>query len=160
MPTATPPFCFFFNDPAPTEIYTLSLHDALPISQGQRKVGPTSCHTWLVGLFAFMEFRTGAEHMATEVPRLLRVREIEKQWFNSTQAHSRNREPRSGLRHRAACPTSKNLSGRLSMEALFLLPSPPRISRPSVAPESLARHLITCLHPHPEVVGHVTVKEP
>src|SRR5260221_2614812 len=28
------PFCFFFffNDPAPTEIYPLSLHDALPIS--------------------------------------------------------------------------------------------------------------------------------
>src|SRR5438094_4972841 len=25
---------FFFNDPAPTEIYTLSLHDALPISFG------------------------------------------------------------------------------------------------------------------------------
>ena len=24
-------FCFFFNDPATTEIYTLSLHDALPI---------------------------------------------------------------------------------------------------------------------------------
>src|ERR1043165_6977054 len=23
--------CFFFNDPAPTETYTLSLHDALPI---------------------------------------------------------------------------------------------------------------------------------
>src|SRR5438034_2683815 len=26
------PFLFVFNDPAPTEIYTLSLHDALPIS--------------------------------------------------------------------------------------------------------------------------------
>src|SRR5439155_14435275 len=25
---------FFFNDPAPSEIYTLSLHDALPISCG------------------------------------------------------------------------------------------------------------------------------
>src|SRR5436309_15729924 len=25
-------FIFFFNDPATTEIYTLSLHDALPIS--------------------------------------------------------------------------------------------------------------------------------
>src|SRR6266705_2892552 len=25
-------YCFFFNDTAPTEIYTLSLHDALPIS--------------------------------------------------------------------------------------------------------------------------------
>ena len=24
-------WCFFFNDPATTEIYTLSLHDALPI---------------------------------------------------------------------------------------------------------------------------------
>src|SRR5689334_25273399 len=27
---------FFFNDTAPTEIYTLSLHDALPISAGVR----------------------------------------------------------------------------------------------------------------------------
>src|SRR5713226_9541901 len=28
---------FFFNDTATTEIYTLSLHDALPISQGGRR---------------------------------------------------------------------------------------------------------------------------
>src|SRR3712207_7241102 len=27
-------FFFFFNDPATTEIYTLSLHDALPIFEG------------------------------------------------------------------------------------------------------------------------------
>ena len=27
-------FCFFFNDPATPEIYTLSLHDALPICVG------------------------------------------------------------------------------------------------------------------------------
>src|SRR2546430_16778921 len=27
---------FFFNDTATTEIYTLSLHDALPISEGER----------------------------------------------------------------------------------------------------------------------------
>src|SRR5688572_31227741 len=27
---------FFFNDPATTEIYTLSLHDALPISERRR----------------------------------------------------------------------------------------------------------------------------
>src|SRR3712207_9384832 len=27
-------FIFFFNDTATTEIYTLSLHDALPISRG------------------------------------------------------------------------------------------------------------------------------
>src|SRR6266571_7520303 len=30
-------YCFFFNDTAPTEIYTLSLHDALPIR-------PAVCH--------------------------------------------------------------------------------------------------------------------
>src|SRR5206468_12094144 len=29
-------FFFFFNDPATTEIYTLSLHDALPISDADR----------------------------------------------------------------------------------------------------------------------------
>src|SRR5438094_1301838 len=29
-------FLFFFNDPATTEIYTLSLHDALPISAPSR----------------------------------------------------------------------------------------------------------------------------
>src|SRR5246127_3397983 len=29
-------FFFFFNDTATTEIYTLSLHDALPISWGRR----------------------------------------------------------------------------------------------------------------------------
>src|SRR3712207_8923292 len=30
---------FFFNDTATTEIYTLSLHDALPISDGPRGAG-------------------------------------------------------------------------------------------------------------------------
>src|SRR5262250_3998752 len=34
-------FFFFFNDPATTEIYTLSLHDALPISAA-RRYGPRS----------------------------------------------------------------------------------------------------------------------
>src|SRR5688572_33493964 len=30
--------CFFFNDAATTEIYTLSLHDALPISEGKNVI--------------------------------------------------------------------------------------------------------------------------
>src|SRR5260221_13170073 len=33
-------FFFFFNDTATTEIYTLSLHDALPISAPGRARGP------------------------------------------------------------------------------------------------------------------------
>src|SRR5437868_15430086 len=59
MPSTSPPFSpsqyqslttlrqsrllfFFFNDPATTEIYTLSLHDALPISQWLRAYGPVT----------------------------------------------------------------------------------------------------------------------
>src|SRR3712207_8922924 len=42
---------FFFNDTATTEIYTLSLHDALPISRerGRRSAGPSRPRpgTWL-----------------------------------------------------------------------------------------------------------------
>src|SRR5258708_39776461 len=33
----SPNFFFFFNDTATTEIYTLSLHDALPISAGRAR---------------------------------------------------------------------------------------------------------------------------
>src|SRR5439155_21082589 len=33
---------FFFNDTATTEIYTLSLHDALPICRAVRPRGPTA----------------------------------------------------------------------------------------------------------------------
>src|SRR5205807_10535625 len=37
-------FSFFFNAPAPTEIYTLSLHDALPIY--------SAGHSWVAGVTA------------------------------------------------------------------------------------------------------------
>ena len=35
-------FFFFFNDTATTEIYTLSLHDALPISGRLPPIAPTA----------------------------------------------------------------------------------------------------------------------
>src|SRR5947209_16067112 len=43
---AIPAFYFFFTDPATTEIYTLSLHDALPISMDRElivAVGDLTC---------------------------------------------------------------------------------------------------------------------
>src|SRR3546814_14487121 len=47
--TACFSFCFFFNDPAPTEIYTywhtLSLHDALPIWADDCREFTHSIHT-------------------------------------------------------------------------------------------------------------------
>src|SRR6266480_7032378 len=36
--------CFFFNDTATTEIYTLSLHDALPIFGAVSLSGAPLCH--------------------------------------------------------------------------------------------------------------------
>src|SRR5689334_24848766 len=36
---------FFFNDPATTEIYTLSLHDALPISSARTRAAVPSSST-------------------------------------------------------------------------------------------------------------------
>src|SRR2546427_7976603 len=38
---ASTPSSFFFNDTATTEIYTLSLHDALPICIASRRLSPT-----------------------------------------------------------------------------------------------------------------------
>src|SRR4051812_49913624 len=38
-------FFFFFNDPAPTEIYTLSLHDALPISASAHRARSADSRT-------------------------------------------------------------------------------------------------------------------
>src|SRR3712207_8332297 len=46
--STSPPSFFFFNDTATTEIYTLSLHDALPIS-GQRLGLPLLNHLERVG---------------------------------------------------------------------------------------------------------------
>src|SRR5207302_11129541 len=45
-------FFFFFNDTAPTEIYTLSLHDALPIFSpvsGRVKVTAAAAMGWPLG---------------------------------------------------------------------------------------------------------------
>src|SRR5476649_2240487 len=42
-------FFFFFNDTATTEIYTLSLHDALPISSYPRRGRPCTTVTGCLG---------------------------------------------------------------------------------------------------------------
>src|ERR1039457_1730003 len=59
-------FCSFFNDTATTEIYTLSLHDALPILCFARQ--PSGCrnvlkyyHTW--GLIDRKSTRLNSSHL-------------------------------------------------------------------------------------------------
>src|SRR2546430_16208859 len=48
MPDSSGSDFFFFNDTATTEIYTLSLHDALPISEvcRRQKAGPRRAAIW------------------------------------------------------------------------------------------------------------------
>src|SRR5256885_16240663 len=45
-----PPFFFFFNDTATTEIYTLSLHDALPIYDHEDAPHPEDLSTRSAGV--------------------------------------------------------------------------------------------------------------
>ena len=42
--------CFFFNDTATTEIYTLSLHDALPISYFTEDPDKAKFYAGIIGL--------------------------------------------------------------------------------------------------------------
>ena len=49
-------YCFFFNDTATTEIYTLSLHDALPISQYRE-----------IGFDSFEEYNCADDHFSFEL---------------------------------------------------------------------------------------------
>src|SRR2546422_513197 len=56
-------FFFFFNDTATTEIYTLSLHDALPISQ----VHPVFAVAWRPGALDLVSLRPGVRVGGGEV---------------------------------------------------------------------------------------------
>src|SRR2546430_15549888 len=82
-------FFFFFNDTATTEIYTLSLHDALPIleqAEGHRAAGlqvgrlPDAARI-AVPLFAFeledARCVVDPEHEQLWLPRLQLLRELE-----------------------------------------------------------------------------------
>src|SRR3712207_8511378 len=62
-------FCFFFNDTATTEIYTLSLHAALPIC-------PCAAGTaYIPGLADFVPMVKGRGSMALAGPHLVRSEE-------------------------------------------------------------------------------------
>src|SRR5437762_10573976 len=67
---------FFFIDPAPTEIYTLSLHDALPIynSRGRAR-----------------QKRRASQHHSTDVHRVKPVNVLQRVDRKSTRLNSSHR---------------------------------------------------------------------
>src|SRR3712207_7977341 len=70
---------FFFNDTATTEIYTLSLHDALPISRERRK----TVHA--AGGFVFLRARGSRGAGRRDLP--LHARDRKSTRLNSSHAN-------------------------------------------------------------------------
>src|SRR5256885_15376306 len=70
-------FFFFFNDTATTEIYTLSLHDALPIWLSMSQIGSfalllalvLSAYSFVAGLVAVTRKGPGAERLGETARR-------------------------------------------------------------------------------------------
>src|SRR5688572_32761471 len=87
-------FFFFFNDTATTEIYTLSLHDALPIFRQERTGRPCAAPISLAGR-VWRAYRRSEEHtselqsQSNLVCRLL----LEKKKKKKNQPHSPPRIP-------------------------------------------------------------------
>src|SRR5437762_11112631 len=64
-------FFFFFNAPAPTEIYTLSLHDALPISERISLAAASGQVKRRLGSGAMIEFRSEEHTSELQSPMYL-----------------------------------------------------------------------------------------
>src|SRR2546427_10924773 len=73
-------FVFFFNDTATTEIYTLSLHDALPICEigGQKLQVPSWTHLLAAQDLALGALCRGVIELYEHRPRELTVRSEER----------------------------------------------------------------------------------
>src|SRR5256885_11693354 len=71
---------FFFNDTATTEIYTLSLHDALPICHGCAGSRPCGGRCWPAGAARSEEHTSELQSPCNLVCRLL----LEKKTVNRT----------------------------------------------------------------------------
>ena len=81
-------FCFFFNDTATTEIYTLSLHDALPISWHQGAVESLVKAAKRALKFSMNDQRLSASELLTvftETANLLNERPIGKLPSNDSE---------------------------------------------------------------------------
>src|SRR3712207_1980846 len=79
-------FCFFFNDTATTEIYTLSLHAALPIC-------PCAAGTaYIPGLADFVPMVKGRGSMALAGPHLVRAavgEDVTQEELGGSRVHCR-----------------------------------------------------------------------
>src|SRR5258707_11795742 len=84
-------FFFFFNDTATTEIYTLSLHDALPISLGnapdERHLAALEARTHLATLARGLALAAAAGGLADTGARAAAARDRKSTRLNSSHAN-------------------------------------------------------------------------
>src|SRR5437764_4161213 len=76
--------CFLFNDPPPTEIYTLSLHDALPIYARGRMAGASRAAPRRDG----PELRDSGVRTATGTARAPRLRGASSALARRSEEHT------------------------------------------------------------------------
>src|SRR3712207_8482587 len=98
-------FFFFFNDTATTEIYTLSLHDALPIWPRHRRADPLA--TW--------------QAPCLPVPR--RPRQAQAAGHTSSACRDRSRTHRRSEEHTSELQSRQYLVCRLLLEKKKTKPS-------------------------------------
>src|SRR5689334_24126775 len=87
-------FFFFFNDTATTEIYTLSLHDALPICRASRRRRPSAARRGPASSTRGTRARWRSEEHTSElqsqfhlVCRLLLEKKKKKEKYNNNIIH-------------------------------------------------------------------------
>src|SRR3712207_8550438 len=96
-------FYFFFNDTATTEIYTLSLHDALPISEFLQGSGILSLGYW------------HGRHGRFRYPRRLR-RARGDQWWSGRSSSGRGQNRGRSEEHTSELQSRQYLVCRLLLE--------------------------------------------
>src|SRR5713226_10725663 len=84
---------FFFNDTATTEIYTLSLHDALPISS-RRLLLRASCRLWRAGSGAARRSEEHTSELQSPVHLVCRLLLEKKKPRHTPPEHSQTSECR------------------------------------------------------------------
>src|SRR5215469_955491 len=118
---------FFFNDTATTEIYTLSLHDALPISvQHDITAGQVDFLAWLRRVELRSEEHTSELQSRRElVCRLLLEKKKEPRGRDGPAATARRRAADAGPSHECAAGTGRR-RGRGHFVFFLMIRRPPR----------------------------------
>src|SRR5690554_7146208 len=86
MPFELFSYFFFFNDTATTEIYTLSLHDALPISRNWESMVSTFCQA---GGIIIRTARKRSTPPASRISSMLSMLEILRSEEHTSELQSR-----------------------------------------------------------------------